>query len=579
MPIIETSINDWFTTIVEPIANSITHDLMNEGLLPNTVKNDNLKFAPETYETVDLNDKNTDGKAFTPSLDMLHIMYDAKPKFDTQPLGHKHISITELPIIADRQGNVFAYMKEHIYTYNLKYTFHTQSKAGIQQWAHIINTNIRAGKQLTQHDLMCNYNIPNRVMEILEEVLYYRQQYDEAVYEYKVKTIEKLNNLPDDHPEKPVNPLPLPNKLPELTMDEYLATISTAELRSRFNPIATIKQPMFLQNYRGVLGQVITEVVEIQSDDSSHYWFDLEYILELSLPRDVLIQYPYTIYNQVISDNLLVSKLRLPNPHGRTLSNNVINRVNIDPDESNYTIGDDTLPVVIPEFDTEVPQNSPIGYTPLISYLVNINLEDRKELLNLNENVEGLLDLRFIKWLKEGEHERIGIRGASGIYVEVNANGRSINNICEVDNDLNVRSKLPLGPMNTIRVIVYVANDIRRLNDFAIKNIWKNPYIWWSYITLWLNSKTINKRMSEYLINITPIDLTGKYETNPDLLTTMFRGNNPRNDINLLEFAEGSERYDNDLIYKFSESYGLPYDLRSIKGARWFTTFLVGGCK
>jgi len=579
MPIIETGINDWFTTIVEPIANSVTHDLMNEGLLPNDIKDDNLKFAPTTYETIDLNDKNTDKKAFTPSLNMLHIMYDARAKLTTQSLGHKHMRITELPIIADRQGNVFAYMRDNTYTYTLNYTYHTQSKAGAQQWRDLINNNIRNGKQLNQHDLMCNYNIPNRIMLILDEVLYYRQQYDKATWEYKVKEINRINNLPNDDPNKPDKPIHVPEQLPDLTMDEYLSTITSGDLRSRFNPTATLKQPMLIQNYRGVVGQVTTEAIEIQSDDSSHYWFEIEYKLELALPRNVLIQYPLTIYNQVISENLLVSTPTIKKLHGRSLSNNPITRIGLDPNEANETMGDHELPVVIPEFDNEVPLTAPDGYTPLVSYLINIDLNDRKELLNLNETTDALLDLRFLKWLRDGEHTRIGTKGASALYVEVNANGKAIDNICEVDDKLNVRSKIALGPMNTIRVILYACKDIRRLNDFAVKNIWKNPYIWWSFITLWLNSNTISERMSEYLINITPVDLTGKYETNPELLTTLFRGNNPRNDVNLLERAEFSERYDNEHIYRFSEDYGLPYKLSSIKGARWFTTFFVGGCK
>ncbi len=243
-------------------------------------------------------------------------------------------------------------------------------------------------------------------------------------------------------------------------------------------------------------------------NDNNNYKVSFTYKLSFDVPRAMAIRYPVMICNrtlpskyiQFISDNKINSQQEYKRELGYTSSLGALSHFEAHRQLENRV--DVNLPINIPLFDDFNTRVGHKGYAIVTSFLTDVNEVDKKTLFNLKELEPYYIQDEILAYILNGEKDYIVNPFMSFFYLGLHQNERHYdNNILEIDNNLNVISKVELSLFKPVRVTLSVILDITALDEKAFARLLRNmPAIGETPTPLQLNCiKVLYIFLSEYI--------------------------------------------------------------------------------
>ena len=504
MPMFRDPINGFTETIIKPIAHKVTTDLMRNTILPN-VNLRNVDFVNNKIEG-----KNTEERT-TPGEDKLVISYKPHREVERTSRGYITDFRPERIVFEDKQAHFKIRARTVDYKIDFSIDYYSPSYNKIQDYITRLTDKITVEENIVLHNLFISFRIPERTTSFLDEVLTYKNELDEILTNQKIARVEESNATRTDGIVEHVKEDFVPEEY-----TEYLQANAIAELEYKTDEGVNYIEAIITLFEHQVQGIVTNEEFEISLIDNSVYKTTVNYTLLVSLPIELMAQYPYTVYNTQLSDRWLP-----PSPYklldGREVVDDpaiAIVRDRVDRDLRYNTFIDKYLN--IPDYDIEVYDKGLPGYKLLASVLFTVNTDDYKEVFNLNELPEAAIDMKILDWIRDIDHPYLGIPYQSGLHIRLQAGNTFSSNALTIDENLDIRSKDDLGPMNTYRLLLYIIHEPEYLTSNAIQRLWCSPYVWHQYVTVWYLINYIDKRTRDYLYSIAPKPKEGEQYVDPN---------------------------------------------------------------
>lgn len=234
-----------------------------------------------------------------------------------------------------------------------------------------------------------------------------------------------------------------------------------------------------------------TEVPEIeQNNETNTYKLTFPYTFTIDVPSGMCMKYPAMICNRLmkyeylsfVQDRKLA--MRAEKERERSGTNSIMSLSHFESHRQVSMRIDDALPLNVPLFDEFYEKVSHTGYVIIASFLTDVDETDFKSLLNLRELGEFVMDEALLTHIANGERRWIVQPQTSPFYLALSQDGRHFNNnILEIDEHLNVRSKVKLSLLRPVRVTLSVCIDPTVLLDKAIDRLNENKDICLLYVT------------------------------------------------------------------------------------------------
>lgn len=251
------------------------------------------------------------------------------------------------------------------------------------------------------------------------------------------------------------------------------------------------------------------EKIDIDNENNN-YKISFTYKLSMDVPRAIAMKYPVMVCNRP-----LPSKYLQFIEDNKTLSKEESNR------DSNYTnFGlynlsifeahrqlenrvDIKLPLNVPLFDEFNIRQGHKGYCILASFLTDVNEDDKKTLFNLKNIEPFYIHNDILQFILNGERLHVVNPYMSFLYFGLYQDDIHFdNNILDIDENLNVVSKIPLSLFKPIRVTISFILDITVLDQRAIERLLNNKDILNIFISEYI--KVYNNFKTELSGNILP---------------------------------------------------------------------------
>lgn len=220
------------------------------------------------------------------------------------------------------------------------------------------------------------------------------------------------------------------------------------------------------------------EKAETDGDSSTHS-FSFTYKFSFTAPKAMTMRYPVMICNRV-----------LPAKYVSFIEENKINSQREYKKELNY-IGtsladlshfeahrqlenrvDINVPINVPLFDDFAIRQGHKGYGIVISFLTEVDETDKRTLLNLKDLDPYYIPDKLLNHIRTVDRVNITRPYASFMYLGVYQEGRYFDNpLLEIDEDLNVKSKVDLDLFRPTRVTLSMCIDISMLNKETLDRI------------------------------------------------------------------------------------------------------------
>lgn len=233
-----------------------------------------------------------------------------------------------------------------------------------------------------------------------------------------------------------------------------------------------------------------TEVPEIeQNNETNTYKLSFPYTFTIDVPSGMCMKYPAMICNRLMKNEYLSFvqdrklAMRAEKERERSGTNSIMSLSHFESHRQVSMRIDDALPLNIPLFDEFYERVSHSGYAIIASFLTDVDETDCMGLLNLRELGEFCLDENLLNYIA-GEGRRWLVQPqTSPFFLALCQDGRHFNNnILEVDENLNVRSKVKLSLLRPVRVTLSVCIDPTVLLDKAVDRLNENKDVCLTYV-------------------------------------------------------------------------------------------------
>lgn len=207
--------------------------------------------------------------------------------------------------------------------------------------------------------------------------------------------------------------------------------------------------------------------------------FSFDYSFTVSIPRFFRIYYPVVVCNKLMPDNYLsvlnesFSNRRFDKKRNlRHIGKSYQAWSNLESNRALELERNLDIPINIPVFDYLNPNAVHSGYGLYMSLLCLVDEGDKKTLFNLKDLGDYKLTDTLIKLLKEEERFYITKPYNSYLYLGLHQSKIHFDNpILEVDEDLNVRSKVELSLLKPVRVSLSVCLDMSFLREEVVNRL------------------------------------------------------------------------------------------------------------
>jgi len=230
-------------------------------------------------------------------------------------------------------------------------------------------------------------------------------------------------------------------------------------------------------------------------NENSNFKVSFSYRLSMEIPRAIAMRYPVMICNrplpakyiQFIEDNKRNSKEECNKNLNYTGSLRSLSHFEAHRQLENRI--DIKLPMNIPAFDEFNLRQGHKGYGILVSFLTQVNEDDKRSLFNLRDLDEYYIPEPLLEFLKNGERNFVTKPYMSFLYFGLHQGTNHYDNsILEIDSDLNVKSKVNLSLMKPVRVTISMSIDLSYLDKNCINRLFDNPEILFIFLNEYINA-------------------------------------------------------------------------------------------
>lgn len=330
-------------------------------------------------------------------------------------------------------------------TISFRYT--TNSKTEAKRWKDDMVMKISQLRDINLHHITYHYLLPNPILSLLHEVYTKRESiagYGETLEEYILKhSTERLTFMGN------------------LTGEEKRLSISEKQIR--------------------IIGRYDFDAMpdELEKDNETARWtVTFGYTFSYEKPTACNVRYPVMVHNQLLDPEYVefygkgegldkVSKsfpLSLSAMHSFEVETIMNNRMEHD------------VYIRIPTFDDFITRNIPVGTGTVLTALLEVDVEDKRTLLNLRELGDIALDEDILEFIEKSEYPYVNQLYKSIIHISLYRNQElTYHDNISCDNNLNIKAKDELNLRNNHRVRFSLVIDISLLTKEAIERLKKYP--------------------------------------------------------------------------------------------------------
>jgi len=237
------------------------------------------------------------------------------------------------------------------------------------------------------------------------------------------------------------------------------------------------------------------EKIDIDNENNN-YKISFNYKLSMDIPRAIVMRYPVMICNRplpskyisFIAEHRRNSKEEHKKQLGYT-SGGIAALSHFEAHRQLENRLDIKLPLNIPDFDEFNLRQAHKGYAILASFLVQVDETDKKSLFNLRDIDPYYIPENLLEFIKTTERHYITKPYMSFLYMGLHQDDIHYDNsILEIDENLNVKSKVELSLFKPVRVTISIIIDFSILNRNATKRLTENPEIFYIFLNEHINA-------------------------------------------------------------------------------------------
>jgi len=454
MPVVSLTLDESNRTILSPVYYKIVQDIVDVIKIPNSTV---VVMHRDTEQTLTDNKPNVSSieESNIPStVSKRRIVTSITEEYNEDALTTTAVhQLSTYPIFKDDEVDVYIYPIYVKMDINIDFSFVTPSKTEANRIRDDIRIRLSQTRNITIHDIDYTILIPKEVEDFIVDV-----------YELK-------------------------NRLVPQPLDFYFKEHTT----NRIHPITDMSNK---ENVRLGIYEKQTRIIgtfdfssmpeKIESDmENNNYKLNFTYKLTIDVPKAICFRYPTMICNRpmpakylsFIEDHKrksLEENKRIHNYTSLALSDMSIfeahrqleNRIDI------------KLPINIPAFDDFNERIGYKGYCILVSYLTDVNEEDKRTLFNLNDTSPYEIQEPLISYIKEIEYDYITKPYTSIFYLGLHQQGKFFNaDFLKIDSSLNIVSRREIPLFKPTRVTFSFLSDLSLLSNEAWKRYSSNTEI------------------------------------------------------------------------------------------------------
>lgn len=230
-------------------------------------------------------------------------------------------------------------------------------------------------------------------------------------------------------------------------------------------------------------------------NSTNNYKLTFVYKLSIDVPRAIVLRYPTMICNRALPSKYI----SFIEEHRRTSREE--HKANLGYTKGLYALShfeahrqlenrvDINLPINVPAFDEFNVRQGHTGYAVIVSFLVQVDESDKKSLLNLNDIDPFSIPDVILNHIRTTDRLNVVEPYKSFLYIGLHQDGRHFdNNVLEIDENLNVRSKTELSLFKPVRITISMSMDISLLNRKILSNLIDNPELLYTYLNEYINA-------------------------------------------------------------------------------------------
>lgn len=419
-------------TVIRPMAITIINDIKNILYINNDVRS-KLENQISDFITNDQNDLLNSESTRIKSED---IKFSVTEEFNKDSL----LSIVTdaeyyKPIVNDPTIGLKISPVYYDTTLNLNIKYRSKSKIKLNNIIDMLKMRMVNNNNYLVHNLKYSFNFSMALMELLLDI-HLLKEYD-----------------------KPVS------------FEDYLVNITDGRLKviggldGNTDTISFKIEETQLENV-GFFDYDIVDVKAEYGNETSIWEANINYKVDIIKPVSLNIVYPMLVDNKMLDDKYLVIK----KVNDNKLNNYDMARSPLNRNPLNRTIEDSEVDTLrIPNFDAVPLLPKQPYYRRVFTVLCTIASDDKRSLFNLNELPGYKVKQDILDFIKNGEYNYMTQPFDSMLNITLIINNDDEEfNILEIDEDLNIYSKIDLDITKTYRVSFNVVEEALVLKGKAV---------------------------------------------------------------------------------------------------------------
>lgn len=400
---------------------------------------------------------------------------EVKQSYEEGNVNSTGIKIAEhIPIFDDNRIGVFIKPIYFKYNFAISIRYRSKSPSDGKRWRDAIRLHKSNMRDILMHDIEYHYPFPNEAFNILKE-------------------IHRLRENVDGYNE---------------TLVDWLAANSTTRMTTLVNQAGKQAQLVVAEKQMRILGQYDFDIApeEGEADAEGRAWVTtFNYNVSFDVPVAINMKYPFMIHNQLIPEPYASYNQALDIDNvNKAYSSSLSALAYFESTAQLDRIKEKTQVVKIPDFDEFLPTSQVYGTQPLVTALCEIDPENKRLLLNLNDLGDYALDSEILEFIK-GEYSFLSLPYKSIFHISLYKwSALSSDRKVFVNSNLDVLAREDLSLRVNNRVVISVVKDITLLDRAALTRLKRHK----NAANKILKALSINRGILNqiaHLVNLNPI--------------------------------------------------------------------------
>lgn len=375
------------------------------------------------------------------------VFIDVDEDFDRNTLGSTSVTREEYaPVFEDAALGVQVCPVYATSQVSIQVRYRTPSETEAQRWRDDMRMRITQMRDTNLHKVKYHYSLPQTVCQVIEEI------YDKR---------EAVAGYGED-------------------LGVYFKGHATERLTLITDQVGKNVQFVVAENQGRIIGQFELDAIpQKPTRDATHGVWEVSFTYKFNYerPMGVTMHYPVQVHNQLLSPMFVAftDKPIDPSSYPKSFSKSLSALNAFEMDTMMNAAGNPDPFIRMPRYDDfkipQVPQGTGTAWLALIEVG-----EDKKELFNLNEMGNIVMDADVMKFIREVEWQYITKQFKSILHLTLYRNNNQLSTgHLECDAQLNVTSRDELDLRNQHRVRMGIYVDLTLLPKEAMERLCQYP--------------------------------------------------------------------------------------------------------